>query len=284
MSARTGPIRTLRLPSGATVPALGQGTWRMGEDRGRRQAEIAALQLGLDLGITLIDTAEMYGEGGAEEMIGQALEGRRAGVFLVSKFYPHHADRRGVAQACHNSLKRLRTDYLDLYLLHWRGSTPFEETLDALQSLRASGDIRDYGVSNLDQAEMEEAVAVPGGDGIATDQVLYNLSRRGIEWDLLPWCRRRSMPVMAYSPIEQGRILDNARLRAVAARHHAAPAQAALAWLLRQPDLIVIPKASNPEHVRENFGALNVNLTEEDLKDLDRAFPPPTKKRPLGML
>ncbi len=266
------------------IPTFGQGTWGMGEDRAKRKTEIAALRLGLDLGMNLIDTAEMYGEGGAEEMIGEALAGLRPEVFLVSKFYPHHATRQGVQQACRNSLRRLRTDYLDLYLLHWRGSTPLEETLAALEGLREAGHIRAYGVSNFDTSDMEEAAAAPFGDRVATDQVLYNLSRRGIEWDLLPWCRERKIPVMAYSPIEQARILKNPALSAVAARHGATPAQAALAWLRRQPGLVVIPKAASAEHVRENFGAFKVKLTDGDLRDLDRAFPPPTRKRSLEML
>jgi diketogulonate reductase-like aldo/keto reductase len=226
----------------------------------------------------------MYGEGGAEEVVAEAVAGRRAEVFLVSKFYPQHASRKGVGQACEASLRRLRTDYLDLYLLHWRGSIPFSETLEALVALQASGKIRQYGVSNLDQDDMEEMCALAGGEAIATDQVLYNLSRRGIEWDLLPWCRRRSIPLMAYSPIEQGRILRRPELRSIAARHQATPAQIALAWLLRHPDLMVIPKSATPQHVRENQAALDVTLTGEDLKDLDRAFPPPTRKRPLEML
>ncbi len=277
-------MRSVRLPSGVTTPALGQGTWGMGEDRAHRREEVAALRLGLDLGMTLIDTAEMYGEGGAEEVIAEAVAGRRYEVFLVSKFYPNHASRKGVVQACERSLRRLKTDRIDLYLLHWRGSTPLVETLEALQSLRTAGKIRDYGVSNLDHADMAEAFSLPGGKDIATDQVLYNLSRRGVEWDLLPWCRERSIPVMAYSPIEQGRILRNSGLVSVAGRHSATPAQIALAWLLRQPDLIVIPKAANNEHVRENRAAANVALTDADLKDLDKAFPPPVRKAPLAML
>jgi len=256
----------------------------MGENAAARRSEAAALRLGLDLGLTLIDTAEMYGEGGAEEVVAEAMAGRRAEVFLVSKFYPHHASRKGVGQACEASLRRLRTDYLDLYLLHWRGSIPFRETLEALVALKASGKIREYGVSNLDLDDMEEMCALSGGDAMATDQVLYNLSRRGVEWDLLPWCRERSIPLMAYSPIEQGRILRRPELRAIAARHQATPAQIALAWLLRHPDVMAIPKAATPQHVRENRAALELILTAEDLKELDRAFPPPTRKRPLEML
>lgn len=278
----TMPVVDLR--SGETVPALGQGTWGMGERGSDRRSEADVLRLGLDSGLTLIDTAEMYGEGGAEEVVADAIAGRRDAVFLVSKFYPHHASRSGVLDACARSLRRLRTDRIDLYLLHWRGSTPLEETLEALEHLRTAGKIRHYGVSNFDLADMEEATSLPGGGAIATDQVLYNLSRRGIEWDLLPWCRKRSIPVMAYSPIEQGRILHNSALRAIAKRRSATTAQIALAWLLRQPGLIVIPKAASSSHLRENIEALKVTLAPEDLAELDRAFPPPTRKRSLEML
>jgi diketogulonate reductase-like aldo/keto reductase len=281
-------MRTLRLLSGRLIPALGQGTWGMGEDPTKRPAEIAALRLGLDLGMTLIDTAEMYGEGGAEEVIGEAIAGRRDEVFLVSKVYPHNATRRGAIEACGRSLLRLKADYLDLYLLHWRGTVPLIETLAAFQVLKQAGRIRDYGVSNFDQLDMEEATVLPGGDEIATDQVLYNLRHRGIEWDLLPWCRERGIPLMAYSPIEhspreQQGILDHPWLRLVAARHHATPAQIALAWLLQQEDITVIPKASHTAHVRENRAALDLKLTNEDLMELDRAFPPPRRKMPLAM-
>ncbi len=277
-------MRTVKLPLGASAPALGQGTWGMGEDRAVRSREVAALRLGLDLGMTLIDTAEMYGEGGAEEVVAEAIAGRRNEVFLVTKFYPHHATRRLVAEACDNSLRRLKTDRLDLYLLHWRGSTPIAETLDALQRLKRAGKIAEYGVSNFDTGEIREAVQAAGGDGIATDQVLYNLSRRGIEWDLLPWLRERGIPLMAYSPVEQGRILNRTALQSVAARHGATPAQVALAWLLRNRDVIVIPKASNPAHVRENRGAADLALTADDAAELEKQFPPPTRKRPLEML
>ena len=281
-------MRTLRLPSGRLIPALGQGTWGMGEDPTKRPAEIAALRLGLDLGMTLIDTAEMYGEGGAEEVIGEAIAGRRDEVFLVSKVYPHNATRRGAIEACGRSLLRLKTDYLDLYLLHWRGTVPLVETLAAFQALKQTGKIRDYGVSNFDQPDMDEATALPGGDEIVTDQVMYNLRHRGIEWDLLPWCRERGIPIMAYSPIEhspreQQGMLDHPRLRLVAVRHHAIPAQIALAWLLQQEDITVIPKASHTAHVRENRAALDLKLTNEDLMELDRAFPPPRRKMPLAM-
>jgi diketogulonate reductase-like aldo/keto reductase len=257
----------------------------MGEDPAKRKAEIEALRLGLDLGMSLIDTAEMYGEGAAEELIGEAIAGRRDEVFLVSKVYPHNATRRGAVVACGRSLQRLRTTYLDLYLLHWRGAVPLAETLEAFAALKLSGKIRDYGVSNFDIDDMEEASVLPGGEQIATDQVLYNLAHRGIEWDLLPWCRERGIPIMAYSPIEHGSggqrsMLEHPQLKKTARRNLATPAQVALAWLLQQ-DVGTIPKASNPEHVRENSGALDLKLAENDLMKLDLAFPPPRTKMPL---
>ncbi len=277
-------IKTLASSWKRPLSVLGQGTWRMGERRGARKAEVEALRLGLDLGMTLIDTAEMYGEGGAEKVIAEAIAGRRDEVYLVSKVYPHNASRKGAVKACERSLKRLETDHLDLYLLHWRGTVPVEETLEAFRALRDAGKIRDYGVSNFDCDDMEEAIALPGGDGIVTDQVIYNLTRRGIEWDLVPWCRERGIPIMAYSPIEQGRVLGHAALGRVAARHGVTPAQAALAWVLRLDGIVAIPKASDPEHVRQNRAALDLRLTEEDLSELDRAFPPPTAKKPLELL
>jgi diketogulonate reductase-like aldo/keto reductase len=259
----------------------------MGEDPSKRQNEIAALRLGLDLGMNLIDTAEMYGEGAAEELIGEAIAGRRAELFVVSKVYPHNATRRGAVQACDRSLHRLKTDHLDLYLLHWRGSVPLAETLEAFQSLKRAGKVLDFGVSNFDVDDMKEASELPGGDGLATDQVLYNLAHRGIEWDLLPWSRERGIPIMAYSPIEHGSgeqrgMLDHPRVKVIAVRHRATPAQVALAWLLQQR-VVAIPKASKPEHVRENRAALDLELTEDDLLELDLAFPPPRRKVPLEM-
>jgi len=277
-------VRTARLPSGEAMPALGQGTWYMGDDPRRRADEIAALRLGLDLGMTLIDTAEMYGNGAAEELVAEAIAGRREEVFLVSKVLPGNATRRGTIAACERSLQRLRTDRLDLYLLHWRGGTPLQETLGAFETLVRAGKIRHFGVSNLGVSDLEELWSLEGGAAAATDQVLYNLTRRGIERDLLPWCRERGVPIMAYSPIEQGRLLRRPELQAVAARHGATPAQAALAWLLRHDDVIAIPKASDARHVRENRAALDLRLTAEDLAALDRAFPPPTGPRPLEML
>ncbi|HEY8345840.1 MAG TPA: aldo/keto reductase [Symbiobacteriaceae bacterium] len=278
------PIPTVKLPAGQPVPILGQGTWYMGQDRSRRREEVAALQLGIDLGMTLIDTAEMYANGGAEEVVAEAIAGRRDQVFVVSKVLPSNASRRGTVQACERSLRRLRTDYIDLYLLHWRGSYPLEETVEAFEELVRAGKIRYWGVSNFDTEDMEELVRIRGGSAVATNQVLYNLSRRGIEFDLLPWCRQRKIPIMAYSPIEQGRLLNHPVLREVAGRHGATPAQVALNWLLRQGDILVIPKAARLEHVRENRAALDLTLTEQDLADLDRAFPAPTRKRPLEML
>lgn len=278
------------MPFGREIPVLGQGTWMMGEDRSRRQSEIAALRLGLDLGMTLIDTAEMYGEGGAEEVVGEAIADRpRAEVFLVTKVYPHNATRRGAVEACARSLRRLKTEYIDLYLLHWREDVPLRETLEAFQVLKDRGQIRDYGVSNFDVADMEEAYALPRGDEIATNQVLYNPAHRGIEWDLLPWCRQRNIPIMAYSPLgsnraEQKRMLSKTAITRIASQHNATPAQIALAWLLRQPDIAVIPKASRPEHIRENRAALEIQLTDRDIEELDKVFPPPARKIPLELI
>lgn len=278
------PIPVTPLPSGEPVPVLGQGTWFMGEQPRRAADEAAALRLGLDLGMTLIDTAEMYGNGGAEEVVADAIAGRRAEVFLVSKVLPQNASRKGTVAACERSLKRLGTDVIDLYLLHWRGSVPLRETVDAFETLKQDGKIRHWGVSNFDIDDMEELFALPGGRNCATNQVLYNLTRRGIEFDLLPWCRDEQIPIMAYSPIEQGRLLGNAALKSVAGRHNATPAQVALAWLTRQEGMIAIPKAVNPQHIRENRAAVAIALTDDDLAALDKAFPPPTRKKALEML
>ena len=273
---------TFTSPAGDSVPVLGQGTWRMAEDRRKRKDEIAALQLGLDLGLTLIDTAEMYAAGGAEELVGEAIHGRRSEVFLVSKVYPHNASREGARRACEQSLRRLRTDCLDLYLLHWRGSVPLAETFAAFESLVQAGKIRRYGVSNFDLSDLEEASRLAPRPDIATNQILYNLVRRGPEWDVLPWCGRRQIPVMAYSPVEQGRILP--KLNTLAKQRGATPAQIALAWLLHRPGVIAIPKTGRPARVRENHGALGLRLTAEELAALDREFPPPRGKTPLEML
>jgi len=277
-------VRTTTLLSGEAIPVLGQGTWGMAEDARRRALELEALRVGLDLGMTLIDTAEMYGDGAAEELVAEAIAGRRDQVFLVSKVLPDHATRRGTVAACERSLRRLGTDRLDLYLLHWRCDPPLEETLGAFAALVRAGKIRHWGVSNFDAADLTEITSLPAGAAVATDQVLYNLTRRGIEYDLLPWCRLRRLPIMAYSPIEQGRMLRHRALQTVAGRHGATPAQVALAWLLRQDDLIAIPKAGAPAHVRENRAAHELRLTTQDLAALDRAFPPPAGPRPLEML
>lgn len=277
-------MKTVRLPSGEQVPALGMGTWMIGEKRSARAEEIATLQRGIDLGMTLIDTAEMYGEGASEQLVGEAIRGRRERVFLVSKVYPHHASRLGTAATCERSLKRLDVDYLDLYLLHWRGGVPLSETVEAFERLQAQGKIRHWGVSNLDSPDMKELVEQPGGERVAVNQVLYNLSRRGVEWDLLPWCSGRRIPLMAYSPIEQARLLRHPGLRALAAKHGATPAQLALAWLLRGEQLIVIPKASTRAHLDENYAALECPLDDATLAELDRLFPPPRRATPLEML
>lgn len=280
----TTPVRTTTLPSGEEIPVLGQGTWGMAEHPRRREDEIASLRLGLDLGMTLIDTAEMYGNGAAEELVSEAIAGRRDEVFLVSKVLPSHSTRSGTIAACERSLRRLGTDHLDLYLLHWRGQPPLEETLEAFTTLMNTDKIRYWGVSNFDLSDMQELVRIAGGADVATNQVLYNLTRRGIEYDLLPWSRQRRIPIMAYSPIEQGRMLGHPELRRVANEHGATSAQIALAWLLRQDGISAIPRASTPAHVRENRAALDLHLTEQDLAALDRAFPPPTRAQPLEML
>jgi diketogulonate reductase-like aldo/keto reductase len=277
-------MKQVRLPSGETVPALGVGTWKMGESARRRCAEVAALTLALDLGLTLIDTAEMYGEGEAETIVGEAIAGRRDGLFLVSKVYPHNASRSGTVAACERSLKRLKVETIDLYLLHWRGSVPLAETVAAFETLARAGKIRHWGVSNLDTDDMDELATVTGGAACATDQVLYNLGRRGIEWRLLPWCRRHKMPVMAYSPLEQGRLAAKAGLKQVATRHGVAPLQIALAWALHQDGVIAIPKATDPAHVRANRAAADIALSTDDLAALDQAFPPPQRETPLQML
>jgi diketogulonate reductase-like aldo/keto reductase len=272
------------LKDGEAVPALGQGTWQMGETPSRRAAEIQALRAGLDLGMTLIDTAEMYGEGAAEELVAEAIRGRRDEAFLVSKVYPHNAGRRDVVEACERSLRRLGTDRIDLYLLHWRGGVPLHETVAGFEDLVHAGKIRRWGVSNFDMDDMRELFAVPGGEACATNQVLYNVTRRGPAFDLIPWLAERAMPLMAYSPVEQGRLPRGGALEAVAAKHGVGSFQVALAWLLRQPHVIAIPKAGRADHVRDNQGALALDLDGDDLARIDAAFPPPAGKRPLEML
>jgi diketogulonate reductase-like aldo/keto reductase len=274
---------SVRLPGGETVPALGQGTWHMGERGADRKAEAEALRLGVSLGMNLIDTAEMYAEGGAEEVVADAIAGMRDDVFLVSKVYPHNATRRGTAAACERSLKRLRTDRIDLYLLHWRGSAPFAETIGEFLKLQAAGKIRYWGVSNLDTDEMAEVLEA--GAGCAANQVLYNPEHRGIEFDLLPWQAARGIPVMAYSPVGQGgRLLRNAALAGVAKRHGVRPAQIAISWSLRHPGVISIPKAATPAHVRENADAARIVLSTDDLAAIDAAFPAPRRKVGLAKL
>ena len=277
-------MRTTTLRSGETVPVLGQGTWNMGEDARQRSAEVDALRLGIDLGVSLIDTAEMYASGGAEDVVGEAIAGGRDGLFIVSKVLPSNASRRGVEAACERSLKRMRTDRIDLYLLHWRGGVPLSETVEAFEALKAGGKIRHWGVSNFDTGDMRELEALPAGSDGQTNQVLYNLTRRGIEFDLIPWSRERGLPIMAYSPVEQGALGNDRRLKAVAERHGATPAQIALAWVMRNEGVIAIPKASRLQHVRENRAALDIVLTAQDLAELDAAFPSPTRKRPLEMI
>jgi diketogulonate reductase-like aldo/keto reductase len=277
-------MKSVQLPSGERVPAFGQGTWRMGEDRANRKEEIASLRLGLSLGATLIDTAEMYGEGSAEELVGEAIQGRRDEVFLVSKVYPHNASREGAIAACDRSLRRLGTDRIDLYLLHWRGRIPLAETMEAFSSLLSAGKIRYFGVSNLDVADMQELWKTSGGPAVAADQVLYNLTRRGIEWELLPWLRERRVPIMAYSPLEQGSLTDDPKLVDFARKHGLTPPQAALAWLLSNDDVIVIPKTSERDRLNENFRAVDRRLTPAQLEELDALFPPPSGPRSLEML
>jgi diketogulonate reductase-like aldo/keto reductase len=256
----------------------------MAERKHPREQELHALRLGLDLGMTLIDTAEMYANGDAEKLVGEAIAGRRDQVFLVSKVLPHNASRSGTVNACERSLRRLKTDHIDLYLLHWREQIPLEQTFSAFEALLRNGKIRYWGVSNFDLSDMKEVESLPGGEAVATDQVLFNLQRRGIEYDLLPWCRQRRIPVMAYSPIEQGRMLNHPTLRAIAEIHGATPAQVALAWVLRQEKVVVIPRAGIPEHIRQNRGALDLQLTSHDLAELDRDFPPPSGPQPLEMI
>lgn len=276
-------MKQIRFPDGTQVPALGQGTWMMGEDSTKRAAELAALRAGIDLGLTLLDTAEMYADGESERLVGEAIRGQRAQVFLVSKAYPQNASRQQLPQACEASLQRLGTDYLDLYLLHWRGRVPLAETVEAMERLVAAGKIRRWGVSNLDTADMQELFAA-GGAACATDQVLYNLTRRGPEHDLLPWLVARQMPVMAYSPVEQGRLLGHQQLQELAVRLGATPAQVALAWVLHQDHVMTIPKAGQVVHVQENRAAADLALSPTDLAALDAAFPRPRQRQPLAML
>jgi diketogulonate reductase-like aldo/keto reductase len=277
-------VPTITLPDGTPMPVLGAGTWGYAEDPSRRDDEVASLRAALDVGLTLVDTAEMYADGGAEELVGEALAGRRDEAFVVDKVLPGDADRRGTHAACERALRRLRTDRIDLYLLHWRGRRPLAETVTAFEELRAAGKIGAWGVSNLDTDDLDELVGLAAGTGVATDQILYNLTRRGPEWELLPWARRHGLPVMAYSPVEQGRLLDDPTLREVADRHGATPAQVAIAWVLGHPGVAAIPKTGTPGRMAENRGALDVRLTDEDHATLDAAFPPPDRRHALEIL
>ena len=279
-------MKTVTLPDGERVPVLGQGTWRMGENTRAHKDEIAALRLGIELGMTLIDTAEMYGEGGAEEVVADAIEDQRDRVFVVSKVYPHNASRTELPKACERSLKRLRTDAIDLYLLHWRErSTRLAETVEAFEKLRAAGKIKRWGVSNFDVDDMKELLDIENGFACAANQVLYNLENREIESGLLQWSQKHAIPIMAYSPVGHGRgLLENATLKKIAKRHNATLSQIALAWVLRQPLVIAIPKASKEKHVRDNARSIEIKLAGEDLADLDQEFPPPKSRKSLPML
>ena len=277
-------MKTVLLPSGERVPAFGLGTWHMGDDPSAQQQEVETLKTGLDLGARLIDTAEMYANGRAEKLVGEAIQGRRDQVFVVDKVLPSNASHRGTIAACDRSLRRLGTDRIDLYLLHWRGSVPLSETIAGFEDLQRAGKIRFYGVSNLDLTEMKELWSLPGGPSIQTNQLLYNLSRRSIECDLLPWLLDHRIPVMAYSPIEQARLLEDPKLAGFAQRHGLTPAQSALGWLLARDHIIVIPKTSRPERLKENLRALDQPLTPSQVSELDRLFPPPSTPRALEML
>ncbi len=278
-----GLDRTLKLPGGEAVPQFGLGTWRMGENKARAAGELAALRAGLDAGVKLIDTAEMYGEGVAEEIVGQAIAGRRDEVFVVSKVYPHNASRSGVAQACARSLKRLGTDRIDLYLLHWRGNHPLAETVAGFQDLKKAGKIRHWGVSNFDVADMEDLFDA-GGMACAANQILYNLGRRAAETGLFQLCRQHRIPLMAYSPLEQGRIPKSPALAKIAAAHKATPAQVMLAWVARHKDVMVIPKSTSTAHLTENIAAMDLVLSVDDLAQIETAFPAPKRETPLDML
>ncbi|HWF52522.1 MAG TPA: aldo/keto reductase [Solirubrobacteraceae bacterium] len=277
-------VRGVELPSGEAIPILGQGTWHLGQGRHARSEELEALRTGIDLGMSLIDTAEMYGEGAAEELVGDAVAGRREQVFLVSKVLPHHATHEGTISACRASLRRLGTDHLDLYLLHWRGPVPLTETVTAFEELRSAGLIRHWGVSNFDVPDIVELLGVDAGRSVEADQVLYNLGRRGIELTLLPWCQHRGLPIMAYSPLGQGRLVQDPVLRGIALQHRVTPAQIALAWVLQHPGVCAIPEAGTAKHVRQNRAALDVQLDDMDLIKLDEAFPPPLEPGPLEMV
>ena len=277
-------IKTVLLPAGEPVPAFGMGTWCLGDKRAERREEMTTLRMGLDAGATLIDTAEMYGDGRSEQLVGEAIAGRRDKVFLVTKVLPHHATRQGTIAACEASLRRLGTDRVDLYLLHWRGQVPLDETVGAFDALQRSGKIRHWGVSNFDASDMQELLAIAGGDAVATNQLLYNLSRRWLEWEFGPWLRQRHIPLMAYSPIEQARLLSDPRLIEFGRANGMTPAQVALAWLLAKDNVIVIPRTAQSKRMRENLGALDHPLSRDQLAELDCLFPAPDGPRPLELL
>ena len=276
--------KLVTLPSGESVPSMGLGTWHMGERIGNPKTEVDALIRGLDLGATLIDTAEMYARGGAERVVGSAIKGRREDVFIVSKILPHNASFDGTIRACENSLQRMEIESIDLYLLHWPGNHPLESTVSAFEQLKTDGKIKHWGVSNFDTSDMQELYGIPEGKNCQINQVLYNLSRRGIEWDLLPWCRSMGLPIMAYSPIEQGRLLENKKLKALASEIGVSAAQLSIAWSIRNNDIITIPKASNLEHVSQNIDAWTIKLESAILDELDKLFEPPVRKRGLDIL
>jgi len=276
--------KLVTLPSGESVPSMGLGTWHMGERIGNPKTEVDALIRGLDLGATLIDTAEMYARGGAERVVGSAIKGRRDDVFIVSKVLPHNASFDGTIRACENSLQRMQIECIDLYLLHWPGNHPLESTLSAFEQLKTDGKIKHWGVSNFDTSDMQELYGIPEGENCQINQVLYNLSRRGIEWDLLPWCRSKGLPIMAYSPIEQGRLLENKKLKVLAGEIGVSAAQLSIAWSIRKNDIITIPKASNLEHVSQNIDAWTMKLESVVLDELDKLFEPPFRKKGLDIL
>ena len=276
--------KLVTLPSGESVPSMGLGTWHMGERIGNPKTEVDALVRGLDLGATLIDTAEMYARGGAERVVGSAIKGRRDDVFIVSKILPHNASFDGTIRACENSLQRMEIESIDLYLLHWPGNHPLESTVSAFEQLKTDGKIKHWGVSNFDTNDMQELYGIPDGKNCQINQVLYNLSRRGIEWDLLPWCRSNGLPIMAYSPIEQGRLLENKKLKALASEIGVSAAQLSIAWSIRKNDIITIPKASNLEHVSQNIDAWTIKLESTVLDELDKLFEPPVRKKGLDIL
>jgi len=278
-------MKTVQLSDGEIVPALGQGTWRMGENKKSHADEVAALRLAIDLGMSLIDTAEMYGEGRAEKVVADAIDGQRDRVFVVTKVYPHNASRTELPKACERSLKRLRIEVIDLYLLHWRGDVPLTETVETFEKLRSIGKIRRWGVSNFDVDDVKELLAIENGSACAANQILYNPEHREIESGLLPWSQTNKIPIMAYSPVGHGRgLLNNGTLKKIAKRYDRTPAQIALAWVLSRSGVIAIPKASSETHVRENARAAEIKLSDEDFADIDRAFPSPKSKEPLPML